>query len=84
MQKLGFSTDNGAYYYYHTDDNDTKTAEQVRVSSRLDAVCFVYTCRQLIDLSLSLFSLLQTLVDVQKYGEKVWIPYAYILLDSWW
>jgi len=53
VQRLGFSTDNGAYYYYHTEENNTKTAEQ-------------------------------TLVDVQKYGESVGIPYSYILLDSWW
>jgi hypothetical protein len=31
IQKLGFSTDNGAYYYYHTEENNTKTAEQTLV-----------------------------------------------------
>jgi hypothetical protein len=51
LQYIGYTTDNGAYYYYNTEPG-------------LD-----YT---------------QTLVDVKAYADREEIPYAYVLLDSWW
>eukprot|EP01065_Artemidia_motanka_P043655 TRINITY_DN6088_c2_g1_i1.p1 TRINITY_DN6088_c2_g1~~TRINITY_DN6088_c2_g1_i1.p1 ORF type:complete len:802 (+),score=237.62 TRINITY_DN6088_c2_g1_i1:100-2505(+) len=51
MQYIGYSTDNGAYYYYQTEPG--KNYED-------------------------------TLIDVLAYAKEVKIPYAYVLLDSWW
>ena len=43
IQKLGFSTDNGAYYYYHTEENDTKTAEQTLVDVQVRKRAFSFS-----------------------------------------
>ena len=51
LSRLGYSTDNGAFYYRGPERG--KTYEQ-------------------------------TLLDVHAYAESAHIPYAYVLLDSWW
>jgi hypothetical protein len=51
LQYIGYTTDNGMYYYYHTAGNSTYQ---------------------------------DTLTMVHKYATANQIPYAYVLLDSWW
>ena len=51
LQYVGYTTDNGAYYYYNTEPGKDYG---------------------------------ETLVDVKKYSDEIGVPYAYVLLDSWW
>eukprot|EP01031_Cornospumella_fuschlensis_P027945 gene27945-33744_t len=53
LQLLGYSTDNGMFYYYHTANNESASYED-------------------------------TLLAVHREAQAMGLPYAYMLLDSWW
>ena len=70
LNYLGYSTDNGAYYYYQTEDHTPGK----RISQGGDAGKWSGPGKDY----------QQTLIDVKDYADQEAIPYKYVLLDSWW
>lgn len=70
LNYLGYSTDNGAYYYYQTEGHTPgKRISQQQDGGKWSGPGQDYQ---------------QTLIDVKTYADAQAIPYTYVLLDSWW
>jgi hypothetical protein len=70
LNYLGYSTDNGAYYYYQTEGHTPgKRISQQQDDGKWSGPGQDYQ---------------QTLIDVKTYSDTEKIPYKYVLLDSWW
>lgn len=67
---LGYSTDNGAYYYYYTESGSIRGKDNGLAHGVASGdVAKTYQ---------------DTLVDVAKYAASEGLPYRHWLMDSWW
>ena len=73
LSNLGYSTDNGAYYYYETEMQPGATCGLCSTEPKdlpLNTTC----CK----------TYKETLLDVREAADEAAVPYRYLLLDSWW
>ena len=78
LNYLGYSTDNGAFYYYqtegHTGGKRISEQEDTCTPQNTKACKWAGPGKDY----------QETLIDVSEYAKQQKIPYKYILLDSWW